>query len=64
MTNESEGQTWGVIGGGILGMTLALRLQQQGARVTLFEGADHLGGLAAPWSLADIVWDCPTRSSS
>jgi protoporphyrinogen oxidase len=25
--------------------------------VTLFEGADHLGGLAAPWSLADIVWD-------
>lgn len=30
-------QHWAVVGGGILGMTLALRLSQQGHRVTLLE---------------------------
>jgi protoporphyrinogen oxidase len=46
-----------VIGGGVLGMTLALRLAQQGRKVTLFEAADHFGGLADAWQLDDIVWD-------
>src|SRR5437660_750905 len=41
----------------MLGMTLALRLAQRGHRVTLFEGAPQLGGLASPWKLGDIVWD-------
>ncbi len=50
-------QSWGILGGGILGMTLALRLAQQGQRVTLFEGAGQLGGLASAWKLGDIVWD-------
>lgn len=48
---------WAVIGGGILGMTLAHRLTQRGARVTLFEAADHLGGLADAWQLGDVTWD-------
>jgi protoporphyrinogen oxidase len=48
---------WGVVGGGLLGMTLAHRLAQAGHRVTLFEAGDRLGGLASPWSLGDIVWD-------
>ena len=48
---------WAIVGGGILGMTLALRLRQQGQDVTLFEAADHLGGLAAAWRLGDVVWD-------
>ena len=48
---------WGVVGGGILGATLALRLAQRGHRVTLFEAADHLGGLADAWQLGDVVWD-------
>ena len=38
-------------------MTLAHRLAQQGKQVTLFEGADHLGGLAGAWRLGDVVWD-------
>lgn len=38
-------------------MTLALRLAQQGKRVTLLEGAPNLGGLASAWNLGDIVWD-------
>lgn len=46
-----------IIGGGILGMTLALRLAQAGKRVTLYEAAESLGGLASAWRLGDIVWD-------
>ncbi len=49
--------TWGIIGGGIMGMTLALRLAQQGYKVTLFEAAPGLGGLAASWKINDFVWD-------
>lgn len=50
-------QSWGIVGGGVLGMTLALRLSQQGQRVTLLEGANELGGLASAWKLGDITWD-------
>jgi protoporphyrinogen oxidase len=50
-------ENWAIVGGGILGMTLAHRLAQQGKKVTLFEGANELGGLASTWQLGDIVWD-------
>lgn len=53
-----------VIGGGLLGLTAALRLAQSAAggpttrrRVVVVEGAATLGGLAAPWSLGGITWD-------
>lgn len=36
----------GIVGGGILGTVLSLRLAQAGARVTLLERAPSLGGLA------------------
>jgi protoporphyrinogen oxidase len=36
----------GVVGGGVLGVTLALRLAQAGARVTVLERGPSLGGLA------------------
>ena len=54
---ESKAERWGIVGGGILGMTLALRLAQQGKQVTLFESSDRLGGLADAWELGDITWD-------
>jgi protoporphyrinogen oxidase len=38
--------TVGIVGGGILGSVLALRLAQAGAQVTLLERAPSLGGLA------------------
>jgi protoporphyrinogen oxidase len=41
----------------MLGMTLAHRLVQHGKHVTLFEAADHLGGLASTWQLGDVIWD-------
>jgi protoporphyrinogen oxidase len=36
----------GIVGGGILGTVLGLRLQQAGAQVTVLERAPSLGGLA------------------
>ena len=50
-------QKWGIVGGGIMGMTLAHRLAQQGHQVTLFEAAPELGGLASAWKIHDFVWD-------
>ena len=37
--------TVGIVGGGILGMTAAYRLAQEGVHVALFERAGDLGGL-------------------
>lgn len=48
---------WGIVGGGIMGMTLARRLVQQGHEVTLFEGAPDLGGLVSSWKIGDVEWD-------
>jgi protoporphyrinogen oxidase len=50
-------ETWCVAGGGILGQALALRLAQAGKRVTICEASDETGGLAAAWTIDDIVWD-------
>jgi len=48
---------WAVVGGGMLGLTLAHRLAVRGRDVTVFEGADRLGGLASAWSLGPVTWD-------
>jgi len=57
MNMKSSDQSWGIVGGGILGLTLALRLAQRGKQVTLVEAAPYLGGLAAAWRLGEVVWD-------
>ena len=57
MKQALRSENWAVVGGGLLGMTLALRLVEGGKSVTLFESADRLGGLASPWNLGDVVWD-------
>ena len=46
-----------IIGSGFLGMTLALRLAESGADVTLLESANEIGGLASAWEIGDVVWD-------
>jgi protoporphyrinogen oxidase len=53
----SEPLDWAIIGGGMLGMTLALRLSQQGYQVTIYESADKAGGLTSAWRMNDVVWD-------
>ena len=47
----------GIIGGGMLGLGAAKLLAQAGHLVTVFEAADHVGGLADPWALGDLQWD-------
>jgi protoporphyrinogen oxidase len=55
------GSRWAVVGGGMLGLTLALRLRAQGKQVTVFERADRVGGLASAWSIdtpdGPVTWD-------
>lgn len=48
---------WCVVGGGMLGQALALRLSREGKRVTIFEAAPETGGLAASWTIDGITWD-------
>jgi protoporphyrinogen oxidase len=47
----------GIVGGGMLGMTLAWRLRARGHEVTIIEGATSPGGLAAPETLGGFTWD-------
>jgi protoporphyrinogen oxidase len=48
---------WTVVGGGMVGCTLALRLAQRGHRVTLLERSASLGGLASAWTVGPVTWD-------
>lgn len=52
-----RGEHWGIVGGGILGLSLALALARRGRRVTVLEAADHPGGVADAWSLGEVRWD-------
>lgn len=54
---KSQRQDIAVIGSGFLGLTLALRLAEQGNRVTVYESAPEIGGLASAWRIGDVVWD-------
>ncbi len=54
---SSNNQNIAVIGSGFLGLTLALRLSEAGNRVTVFESAPEIGGLASAWRIGDFTWD-------
>lgn len=47
----------GIVGGGALGMTLALRMREQGHSVVVLEGARAPGGLAASQQIGGYTWD-------
>ncbi len=47
----------GIVGGGLLGLSCADRLQKLGHTVTVFEAAPHFGGLASAWKLGEVTWD-------
>jgi protoporphyrinogen oxidase len=46
-----------IVGGGMMGLTLAWRMSALGHHVTVCEAAPTLGGLASAWRLDDVVWD-------
>lgn len=50
-------QNIAIIGSGFLGLTLALRLAEQGNDVTVYESASEIGGLASVWQIGDLTWD-------
>jgi protoporphyrinogen oxidase len=52
MQNTSKPEI-GIIGGGIMGISLGYFLSKQGAAVTIYEASPVLGGLAGPITLAD-----------
>ena len=52
-----KSERWGIVGGGLLGMTLAHRLAEDGKRVVLYEAGASLGGLAGTWQLGEWMWD-------
>ncbi|MCG8450547.1 MAG: NAD(P)/FAD-dependent oxidoreductase [Pirellulales bacterium] len=56
-TTNRQAEQWAIVGGGMLGLTLAYRLAQAGQQVTLFEAAPEMGGLASAWQLGEVVWD-------
>jgi protoporphyrinogen oxidase len=47
----------GIVGGGILGLTLALRLAKLGHHVEVFEAGPELGGLAGSHDYGSFRWD-------
>lgn len=49
--------SWAIVGGGMLGSTLAIDLADAGEDVTLYERALSLGGLASAWNIGDVTWD-------
>src|SRR5262245_60259441 len=57
MMKSSQPDHFGIVGGGLMGLTLALRLAQRGRRATVLEAADHVGGLADAWQLGEVTWD-------
>ena len=46
-----------IVGSGFLGLTLALRLAEQGNQATVYESAPEIGGLASAWQIGDVTWD-------
>jgi protoporphyrinogen oxidase len=57
LANTTTNQSFAVIGGGVLGLTLADELTKAGQTVTVFEAAPEFGGLASAWELNGTVWD-------
>ncbi len=54
---QEERKHWAIVGGGMLGITMAFRMAKQGHKVSLIEAAPKLGGLASVWNLNEITWE-------
>ena len=56
MTNP-EKKNIAIVGGGILGLALALNLSDRGFGVSLIEGRDQIGGILVPVRIGEHTWD-------
>jgi protoporphyrinogen oxidase len=54
---QTDPKRWAVVGGGMVGLTLAHRLASEGHHVTLLERAPTIGGLASAWTVGPVTWD-------
>lgn len=54
---NNKAKSYAVVGAGVLGLTIAMRLREQGHDVTVIEAAEDIGGQAKSWQLGDITWD-------
>ena len=50
-------RTFAVLGGGMLGQALALKLREAGHEVTILEAAPGAGGLAGAWTVGGVTCD-------
>ncbi len=46
-----------VVGGGMMGLTVALRMAEAGYQVSVLEAAPSFGGLVSAWRLGTTTWD-------
>lgn len=54
---DTEKPQTAIVGGGMLGLTIAYRLLQQNVDVTLIEAASQIGGLTQSVKIGDLSWD-------
>ena len=54
---EAPKLRFGIIGAGMLGLTLAYRLSKLGHQVIVFEAAETIGGQTSTWQLGNLIWD-------
>lgn len=57
MDGTDNTSSWCIIGGGMLGLSLAHKLSAPNRRITVLESSDRFGGLADAWQLGPITWD-------
>lgn len=57
MTSGGNKKTIAIVGGGMLGMSLAMFMAEKGFRVSLIEKSRGLGGLLATAEIGDYTWD-------
>lgn len=53
----TDRQRWAILGGGMLGLTLAHHLAPRGHSLSVFELDSTWGGLAAPQKVGNVTWD-------
>ncbi|MEM6825605.1 MAG: FAD-dependent oxidoreductase [Pseudomonadota bacterium] len=54
---SGQSKSIAVLGGGMLGQALALRLRSAGHNITVFEASQVVGGLAAAWHVGGVTCD-------